>query len=71
MAAGRVMSRTEARGRLVRDPATGKKLRQPGRIQHDAMQTWLREKGVHLLGGDVDEAPIAACRTCSRSTPVR
>ena len=57
--AGRVMSRTEARGRLVKDPATGKKLRQPGRVQHDAMQAWLREKGVHLLGGDVDEAPQA------------
>ena len=57
--AGRVMSRTEARGRLVKDRATGKKLRQPGRVQHDAMQAWLREKGVHLLGGDVDEAPQA------------
>ena len=57
--AGRVMSRTEARGRLVKDPATGKKLRQPGRVQHDAMRAWLREKGVHLLGGDVDEAPQA------------
>src|SRR5262249_50879201 len=31
--AGRVMSRTEARGRYVKDPATGKKLRQPGRVR--------------------------------------
>jgi tRNA-splicing ligase RtcB len=31
------------------------------------MQAWLGEKGVHLLGGDVDEAPrgFPACRTCS------
>ena len=57
--AGRVMSRTEARGRYVKDPATGKKLRQPGRVRHDEMQAWLREKGVHLLGGDLDEAPQA------------
>ena len=57
--AGRVMSRTEARGRYVKDPQTGKKLRQPGRVRHDEMQAWLRDKGVHLLGGDLDEAPQA------------
>ena len=57
--AGRVMSRTEARGRFVRDPATGKKMRQPGRVRHDEMQSWLREKGVYLIGGDLDEAPQA------------
>src|SRR5882762_1108747 len=57
--AGRVMSRTEARGRFVKDPATGKKVRQPGRVRHDEMQAWLRNKGVHLLGGDLDEAPQA------------
>src|SRR5262245_698712 len=57
--AGRVMSRTEARGRYVKDPATGKKLRQPGRVRHDEMQAWLRDKGVHLVGGDLDEAPQA------------
>jgi tRNA-splicing ligase RtcB (3'-phosphate/5'-hydroxy nucleic acid ligase) len=57
--AGRVMSRTEARGRFVRDPATGKKIRQQGRVRHDEMQTWLREKGVRLIGGDLDEAPQA------------
>jgi tRNA-splicing ligase RtcB len=57
--AGRVMSRTEARGRFVRDPATGKKLRQQGRVRHDEMQEWLRRKGVHLVGGDLDEAPQA------------
>ena len=53
------MSRTEARGRYVKDPETGKKVRQPGRVRHDEMQAWLRDKGVHLVGGDLDEAPQA------------
>lgn len=57
--AGRVMSRTEARGRFVKDPDTGKKIRQPGRVRHDEMQSWLHERGVTLLGGDLDEAPQA------------
>jgi tRNA-splicing ligase RtcB len=57
--AGRVMSRTEARGRFLKDPATGKRMRQPGRVRHDEMQAWLRAKSVRLIGGDVDEAPQA------------
>jgi tRNA-splicing ligase RtcB len=57
--AGRVMSRTEARGRFKKDPETGKKVRQPGRVRHDEMQEWLRHKGVHIVGGDLDEAPQA------------
>jgi tRNA-splicing ligase RtcB len=57
--AGRVMSRTEARGRSVRDPETGKRVRQPGRVRHDEMQQWLRDKSVTLYGGDLDEAPQA------------
>jgi tRNA-splicing ligase RtcB (3'-phosphate/5'-hydroxy nucleic acid ligase) len=57
--AGRVMSRTEARGRSVKDPATGKRMRQGGRVRHDEMQAWLRDKGVRLVGGDLDEAPQA------------
>jgi tRNA-splicing ligase RtcB len=57
--AGRVMSRTEARGRFQRDPASGKKIRMPGRVRHDEMLAWLREKGVLLLGGGLDEAPQA------------
>lgn len=56
--AGRVMSRTEARGRFVRD-AEGKKQRQPGRVRHDEMVKWLHDKGVCLRGGDLDEAPQA------------
>src|SRR5215471_6357422 len=51
--AGRVMSRTEARGRYKKDPETGKKIRLPGRVRPDEMQAWLRTKGVHLVGGDL------------------
>jgi tRNA-splicing ligase RtcB (3'-phosphate/5'-hydroxy nucleic acid ligase) len=54
--AGRVMSRTEARGR--RNRKTGE-VTAPGRISPDAMQAWLRARGVMLLGGDLDEAPQA------------
>jgi tRNA-splicing ligase RtcB (3'-phosphate/5'-hydroxy nucleic acid ligase) len=54
--AGRVMSRTEARGKTNRK--TGATIK-PGRISHDEMQAWLRRKGVHLAGGDLDEAPQA------------
>ena len=57
--AGRIMSRTEARGRFVKDPATGKRMRQPGRVRHGEMQAWLRGKGVRLVGGGLDEAPQA------------
>ncbi|TMJ46323.1 MAG: RtcB family protein [Alphaproteobacteria bacterium] len=57
--AGRMMSRTEARGRFQRDPATGKKIRMPGRVRHDEMLAWLRQKGVLLIGGGLDEAPQA------------
>lgn len=57
--AGRVMSRTEARGRFVRDPETGKKVRQQGAVRHDEWQSWIRDKGVAVLGGDLDEAPQA------------
>jgi tRNA-splicing ligase RtcB len=56
--AGRIMSRTEARGRYVKD-AEGKKIRQPGRVRHDEWQAWLRDKGVTLIGADLDEAPQA------------
>ncbi len=54
--AGRVMSRTEAKGKRYRK--TGEVIRE-GRVSHDAMQAWLRGKGVHLVGGDLDEAPQA------------
>jgi tRNA-splicing ligase RtcB len=41
--AGRVMSRTEARGK--RNRKTGEIL-SPGRISHEEMQAWLRDRGV-------------------------
>lgn len=56
--AGRVMSRTAARGRFVKDE-TGKKQRQPGLVRHDEWQAWLAREGVTVLGGDLDEAPQA------------
>lgn len=57
--AGRIMSRTDARGRFVRNPDTGKKERQLGKVRHDEWQKWLTEKGVTLIGADLDEAPQA------------
>jgi tRNA-splicing ligase RtcB len=54
--AGRVMSRTEARGK--RNRKTGEIIA-AGRISPDAMQAWLRARGVMLLGADLDEAPQA------------
>jgi len=50
------MSRTEARGKTNRK--TGAVIK-AGRVSHDEMHTWLRQKGVHLVGGDLDEAPQA------------
>jgi len=55
--AGRVMSRTAARGRFTK--VGGKRVRQPGLVRHDEMMRWLRERGVSLRGGDLDEAPQA------------
>ena len=56
--AGRVMSRTAARGRFVRDEK-GKKQRQAGLVRHDEMMKWIHDKGVVLRGADLDEAPQA------------
>lgn len=52
--AGRVMSRTEAAGKRRR--RSGKVVR-PGRVTREMMQAWVREKGVILRGGGVDESP--------------
>ena len=55
--AGRVMSRTAAKGRFVK---VGKKrIRQDGLVRHDEMIKWIEDKGVVLRGGDLDEAPQA------------
>jgi tRNA-splicing ligase RtcB (3'-phosphate/5'-hydroxy nucleic acid ligase) len=56
--AGRIMSRTAARGRFVRDE-NGKKQRQPGLVRHDDMMKWVHDFGVELRGSDLDEAPQA------------
>jgi tRNA-splicing ligase RtcB len=52
--AGRVMSRTQAAGK--RNWKTGKVL-QPGAVSPEMMQAWVREKGVVLRGGGLDESP--------------
>ena len=52
--AGRVMSRTAAAGKVNR--RTGKVLT-PGAGVAEQMQTWVREKGVVLRGGGLDESP--------------
>ena len=49
--AGRVMSRTRARGNAKKGIQ--------GEISEHAMQKWLKEAGVVLRGGGVDEAPQA------------
>jgi tRNA-splicing ligase RtcB (3'-phosphate/5'-hydroxy nucleic acid ligase) len=54
--AGRVMSRTAAAGK--RNRRTGRVI-SPGRITADMMHGWLKEKGVILRGGGLDESPQA------------
>jgi tRNA-splicing ligase RtcB len=54
--AGRVMSRTEAAGK--RNWRTGKVLK-PGLVTTQMMHDWIREKGVVLRGGGLDESPHA------------
>ena len=55
--AGRVMSRTAAKGKYVNEG--GKRIRKEGLVRHDAMMKWLHDKSVALRGGDLDEAPQA------------
>jgi tRNA-splicing ligase RtcB len=52
--AGRVMSRSAAAGKLNR--RTGQVIR-PGAVSPQMMQSWVREKGVVLRGGGLDESP--------------
>src|SRR5687768_17579748 len=52
--AGRVMSRTAAAGKRQR--RTGKVLK-PGAVSPEMMESWIREKGVVLRGGGLDESP--------------
>ncbi len=55
--AGRVMSRTAAKGKFQK--VGGKRVRMEGLVRHDEMVKWLEEKQVVLRGGDLDEAPQA------------
>lgn len=52
--AGRIMSRTQAAGKVNRK--TGRVIT-PGRVTPEKMQRWVREKGVILRGGGLDESP--------------
>ncbi|MDH5642821.1 MAG: RtcB family protein, partial [Gemmatimonadota bacterium] len=54
--AGRVMSRTEAAGKVKW--RTGQIIR-PGKVSPEMMQSWIREKDVVLRGGGLDESPHA------------
>jgi len=55
--AGRIMSRTAAKGKFVK--VGGKRIRQEGLVRHDEMMKWIADKNVVLRGGDLDEAPQA------------
>ena len=50
--AGRVMSRTEAAGRVRKG-----KVIKPGKVDWPGVQARLRERGIVLVGGGADEAP--------------
>lgn len=52
--AGRVMSRTAAAGK--RNRRTGEVV-SPGRVTPEMMTAWIRERGVVLRGGGLDESP--------------
>jgi tRNA-splicing ligase RtcB len=52
--AGRVMSRTAARGKVNR--RTGQVI-SPGSVSRRMMDAWVREQGVELRGAGVDESP--------------
>ena len=55
--AGRIMSRTAAKGRF--EKVGKKRIRREGLVRHDEMMKWIVDKGVVLRGGDLDEAPQA------------
>jgi tRNA-splicing ligase RtcB len=55
--AGRIMSRTAAKGRF--EKVGNKRIRRPGLVRHDEMMKWMKDKNIVLRGGDLDEAPQA------------
>lgn len=54
--AGRAMGRIQAKGKTCRK--TGKQLTE-GLVKRDAHDAWIREAGVELRGGGLDESPFA------------
>ncbi|NIT75625.1 MAG: RtcB family protein, partial [Thermoplasmata archaeon] len=52
--AGRVMSRTAARGKWKKGV-----MKKAGAVSPEGMNNWIQERGVILRGGDLDEAPQA------------
>ena len=56
--AGRVMSRTEARGK-TKGWGANQRIVSPGKISPEMLNDWLRPLGVLLRGGGLDEAPQA------------
>ena len=52
--AGRVMSRTAARGKINYKT---KQVISPGAVTREMMQQWLRDKNVELRGAGTDESP--------------
>jgi tRNA-splicing ligase RtcB len=54
--AGRVMSRTEAAGKMNR--RTGE-VKRPGKVSWEMLHDWVSVKGVILRGGGLDESPHA------------
>ena len=56
--AGRVMSRTEARGKL-KGWGRNARIVAPGKVSWDMVKEWLGPRGVILRGGGLDESPQA------------
>jgi tRNA-splicing ligase RtcB len=54
--AGRVMSRTEARGKINWKT---KEIKSPGKVSWEMLREWVGGKGVILRGGGLDESPHA------------
>jgi tRNA-splicing ligase RtcB (3'-phosphate/5'-hydroxy nucleic acid ligase) len=52
--AGRVMSRTEARGKINWKT---RQVRSPGKVSWEMLREWVGSKGVILRGGGLDESP--------------
>ena len=52
--AGRVMSRTEARGKMKWKT---REIIRPGKVTQEMMDEWVEGKGVELRGGGLDESP--------------